>query len=352
MAYNCAQMTPELNKMYRAIHLSSMAYNRTYPNPRVGAVLVHKGQVIGEGFHKYFGGAHAEEECLLSVKPEDQVKIADSTLYVTLEPCNHVGKRGACTDLILKHNIKKVVVASQDPHPLVAGAGIKKLRQNGVEVLCDVLTAEAISQNLYFYHYHTQHRPYIILKWAEDANRKMGHPKKRIQITAPDAADFVMRWRAETQSILVGAQTAITDNPRLTDRSGLGIDPTRLVIDPSLRAYNTEWLHLHDDMAVTFFINNSKNDSSKGLIKVGNEHSIPVHELVSKFYEMGLLVILVEGGAHTLNHFIQKKLYDEIRVIRSRAETEATLDAPSLPADLEATEEIEFSKDVISYYFS
>ncbi len=345
-------MEVQLDKMYRAIHLSSMAYNATYPNPRVGAVLVHNGEVIGEGFHQKYGEPHAEEECIKSVKAKDQKLIADSTLYVTLEPCNHQGKRPACSSLILQHNIKKLVVAAKDPNPIVNGQGLQRLKQEGVEVISGILEEEAISQNLYFHHYHTQQTPYVILKWAEDAEGYIGRQDERIKISAQQTDKFTMRWRAETQSILVGAQTAITDNPRLNNRSGLGVDPIRYVLDPSHRAHQHQPpLQVSNMPPRTFFLHNDKKHIEEGYVYSSTPDSIASADILQRLYEDKVLVVLVEGGSRTLEHFIQQANYDEIRVIKSKHRSTANIAAPKLPSHLEAAEEIESADDIISYYY-
>ncbi len=346
-------MEVQIDKMYRAIHLSSMAYNATYPNPRVGAVLVHKGEVIGEGYHHRYGDAHAEEQCIKSVQPEHQHLIADSTLYLTLEPCNHQGKRPACTSLILSHKIKKLVVATLDPNPVVNGTGVQKLRSEGVEVITGVLEEEAISQNSYFHHYHTQQKPYVILKWAQDAEGNMGRNDARIKISAALTNTFTMRWRAETQSILIGAQTAITDNPQLTNRSGLGVQPIRYVVDPKLRARKHKPpLALSEQAPATVFLHSDAKSPDEGYISNTATAEISTDQILQKLYERDILVVLVEGGARTLEHFIQQDNYDEIRVIKSKHTSSADIPAPKVPVHLDASEEIESADDIISYYYS
>ncbi len=346
-------MEVELDKMYRAIHLSSMAYNATYPNPRVGAVLVHNGIVIGEGFHKKYGGLHAEEECINNVEEKNKKYISESTLYVTLEPCNHIGKRPACTDLILRQAIPKVVIASTDPNPIVEGTGIQKLRESGVEVVTGILEEEAISQNLYFHHFYTQDKTYIILKWAEDKNSMIGSHEGQVSISSPETNEFTMRWRAETQSILVGAQTAITDDPQLTNRSKLGIQPSRIVLDPDLRAWNTQpTLRIFSTPPSTYVFNSKKDIPEKNLLQLGYSNPFSVEEIIEKLTSLHILVAIIEGGATTLQRFIDANAFDEIRVIRSMKETKADIPAPKLPEGLEAREEILIHDDSISYYYA
>ncbi len=337
--------------MYRAIHLSSMAYNRTYPNPRVGAVLAYRGHVIGEGFHKAFGERHAESECLLSVSDEDKKYISHSTLYVTLEPCNHIGKQPPCSDLILNQNIPKVKIACPDPNPLVHQEGIKKLRNAGVEVEVGLLQEEARSQNLYFLYYHENKRPYIILKWAEDANGNIGKRGKRVKISDPETDMFSMRWRSEVQSIMVGKNTALNDNPKLTNRSEVGIDPVRIVIDPKLEVKNHSELHLNHAPPYSYFVNTVTDEPDKFIYKISNKEGvISAQQLVNFLYDRKILVCMIEGGTHLLQHFLDENLFDEIRVIRSKKSTAANIPAPKLPEELELSDEVILMHDHISYY--
>jgi diaminohydroxyphosphoribosylaminopyrimidine deaminase/5-amino-6-(5-phosphoribosylamino)uracil reductase len=209
----------------------------------VGAVLVYEDRIIGEGYHQLYGKAHAEVNCINSVKEEDQPLIARSTIYVSLEPCAHYGKTPPCADLIIARRIPRVVVGCRDPFPEVDGKGIEKLRAAGVEVTVGVLEAECKELNRRFFTFHTQHRPYIVLKWAQSMNGRIaGDGEGRVLISNAYTNRLVHRWRSEEAGILVGTRTALADDPALTARLWNGPDPVRLVIDKELRLPGTTLL--------------------------------------------------------------------------------------------------------------
>jgi diaminohydroxyphosphoribosylaminopyrimidine deaminase/5-amino-6-(5-phosphoribosylamino)uracil reductase len=221
--------------MQRCIELAKLGSGYVAPNPMVGAVLVYKERIIGEGWHQKFGEAHAEVNCINSVKEEDKQFISQSTLYVSLEPCDHFGKTFPCTDLIIKNKIPKVVVGCLDPSAEVNGKGIKKMRSSGVDVQTGIFEKECKELNKRFFIFHTQHRPYIILKWAQTADGKIssanGH---RLLISNSYTNRLVHKWRSEEMSILVGTNTALLDDPELTNRYWHGPSPIRLVVDMDL----------------------------------------------------------------------------------------------------------------------
>ncbi|HZH70213.1 MAG TPA: bifunctional diaminohydroxyphosphoribosylaminopyrimidine deaminase/5-amino-6-(5-phosphoribosylamino)uracil reductase RibD, partial [Flavobacteriaceae bacterium] len=223
--------------MQRALFLAQKGRFTTSPNPRVGAVIVHKNKIIGEGYHRQFGEAHAEPNAVASVK--DKSLLAESTLYVTLEPCSHHGKTPPCVDLILKHKIPEVFIASKDPFEKVNGSGIEKLREAGVNVKIGLLEKEALELNKRFFTFHQKKRPYIILKWAETADGFIGRlqsdPKKEDSwITSAESKQLVHLWRAEEDGILVGSNTALADRPQLDCREVFGKNPLRILIDENL----------------------------------------------------------------------------------------------------------------------
>ena len=208
--------------MYRCIQLAELGAGRTSPNPLVGSVLVHNGTVIGEGYHEYFGGPHAEVNCISSVQQNDRKLIPDSTLYVSLEPCVHHGKTPPCTDLIIREKIYRVVIGCRDPFSEVNGKGIEKLLSHGVAVEFPVLEEIAKEENRRFFTYHLQQRPYVILKWAQSVNQMIsGRSGERIQISNQYSNRLVHKWRSEELGIMVGSQTALNDNPELQTAYGL-----------------------------------------------------------------------------------------------------------------------------------
>ena len=215
-------MTEDEKYMRRCIELAANGRCTTAPNPMVGAVVVHKGRIIGEGYHVHCGEGHAEVNAIRSVRETELLR--ESTIYVSLEPCSHYGKTPPCADLIISKGIPRVVVGCMDPFPLVAGRGIRKLREAGIEVTVGILEEECKALNARFITFNLQHRPYVTLKWAEsadgflDVNRTGGHP---VVLSTPLTAMFVHKQRAEHQAILVGTRTALLDNPSLTDRKSV-----------------------------------------------------------------------------------------------------------------------------------
>ncbi|MFI5128490.1 MAG: bifunctional diaminohydroxyphosphoribosylaminopyrimidine deaminase/5-amino-6-(5-phosphoribosylamino)uracil reductase RibD, partial [Chitinophagales bacterium] len=233
--------------MYRCLELAKLGAGQVAPNPMVGAVLVHDDRIIGEGYHQKYGEAHAEVNCIGQAALSGLTDaISQSTLYVSLEPCSHFGKTPPCTDLIIKHKIPKVVIGCRDPFKEVNGKGIEKLIAAGIEVQQGVLEKECIDLNKRFLTFHTQHRPYIILKWAETADGFMAPPapqggireesvRQRLLISNEYTNRLVHRWRSEEAAILVGTNTIENDDPELTTRLWPGHSPVRLIVDMNLR---------------------------------------------------------------------------------------------------------------------
>ena len=204
--------------MHRCFELARLGAGSTLPNPMVGAVLVHEGRIIGEGWHRQYGGPHAEVNCVAAVAEKDRALIPQATLYCSLEPCFHVGKTPPCVELVLRERIPRVVIANTDPNSKVAGQSVQKLRAAGVEVITSVLEQEGYSLNRIFFTWITEKRPYIVLKWAQSRDGFIGRPGERVAISSPETQRFVHRLRSEIPAILVGSNTALTDNPRLDTR--------------------------------------------------------------------------------------------------------------------------------------
>lgn len=292
--------------MHRCLQLAALAQKHVAPNPMVGAVLVYNDQIIGEGFHQQYGQAHAEVNCLASVADEHRHLIPESTLYVSLEPCAHFGKTPPCADLIVREKIRNVIVASVDPFSKVAGRGIERIRATGATVQVGCLAAAAAALNKRFFFYHKEQRPYIILKWAESANGMVSYADRSpVAISSAQTNRLVHRWRAEEQAILIGAGTAISDDPMLNVRYCDGRQPVKLLIDPYGRVPKTN--RLFNDQADTVVYSNQL------------EPDLPVlPQVLNDAYERQLLSILVEGGTKTLQAFIDENLWNEIRVSRSQ----------------------------------
>jgi diaminohydroxyphosphoribosylaminopyrimidine deaminase/5-amino-6-(5-phosphoribosylamino)uracil reductase len=307
--------------MSRCIQLAELGGGNAAPNPMVGAVLVDENKIIGEGYHQEYGKAHAEVNCINSVSEENIHLIEKSTLYVSLEPCSHFGKTPPCTDLIIKNKIQKVVIGTKDINNKVSGKGIEKLKNEGVEVVTGIFENECKELNKRFFTFHQKQRPYIILKWAQSANGKIGSDNdKRILISNDYSNRLVHKWRSEEAAILVGFNTALKDNPSLTTRLWKGKNPLRIVIDKklnlpaSLKMYREE-TYLTGRQANTAIFNFEKNSIEKNLhyIKIKKENFL--EEILHSIYDLNIQSVLIEGGAKTLQSFIDAGLWDEARVI-------------------------------------
>jgi len=256
-------MTEDNVYIRRCIELAENALGYTAPNPLVGCVIVNSGEIIGEGYHKEFGGNHAEVNAINSVK--DKEKLKSSTLYVNLEPCSHYGKTPPCADLIIKMGIPKVVIGNIDPFKEVAGKGIQKLKDAGVEVISGVLEKDCEELNKRFLTFYKKNRPYIILKWAKTTDGFIS-PEKKITgkpfwITDDKLKPLVHKWRTEEQAIIVGTNTALADDPQLNAREWKGKDPLRIVLDQNLRLPKT--LHLFDKTIPTIVFTSKKSSITK-----------------------------------------------------------------------------------------
>nr|WP_295195533.1 MULTISPECIES: bifunctional diaminohydroxyphosphoribosylaminopyrimidine deaminase/5-amino-6-(5-phosphoribosylamino)uracil reductase RibD [unclassified Sediminibacterium] len=316
--------------MFRCLELARHGAGFVSPNPMVGAVLVYQNRIIGEGWHQMYGGPHAEVNCIRSVSQADEHLIPNSTLYVSLEPCAHFGKTPPCSHLIIEKKIHRVVVACSDPFEAVNGKGIQLLEQAGIEVMTGVLEKEAMDLNNRFFCFHQQNRPYIILKWAQSSDGFIaGISEDRLLITHEQTNRLVHRWRSEEAAILIGTETAIKDNPSLTNRYWLGKSPLRLVVDRQLRL--PENLVMFRDGNPVIIFNEQKNDQQGELrfVKINTDQSF-IDQLFVYCYQNGVQSILVEGGAKLLQSFIDADQWDEARII-----TNTTLQVGSgLPAPM------------------
>ena len=280
----------------------------------VGAVLVHNGKVIGEGYHQQYGGPHAEINCLASVSAENRSLIPESTMYVSLEPCAHYGKTPPCAKRIVDERIRKVIVCNNDPFDAVNGKGFDILKAENIETSSEILAEQGRWVNRRFFCFHEQLRPYIILKWAQTSNGFFAPADhSRFQISNQHSQQLVHKWRTEEAAILVGTTTALNDNPYLTARLWKGEQPLRLVLDRTLRLSSD--LNIFNDDAETWIVNETKNAKAAHITYVQLDFTKDVlQQLLSKLYEAKVLSLIVEGGAALLNSFIQKRLWDEARV--------------------------------------
>ncbi len=296
------------------------------PNPSVGALLVHRNKIIAEGYTSAYGGAHAEVNCIAFAKANAPQLISDSTLYVTLEPCSHFGKTPPCADLVIESGIPRVVIGSIDPFAKVAGRGLKKLIEANIDVTVGILEEECKDVNKRFFTFHQKKRPYVILKWAQSldgfiAPLEKGQ-QKPVWLTNEYSRQLVHKWRSEEQAILIGANTAISDNPSLTTRDWHGVSPVRIVIDTTNSLSRD--LAIFDDQARTIVLN-----------------TMDVSEICAQLYNEGIQSIIIEGGTKTLQRFIESTLWDEARVFTGTATLVDGVTAPKLSKNLkEATSQM------------
>lgn len=285
-------MTDDEKYMSRCLQLARCGRQNAKPNPMVGAVIVADDRVIGEGYHVRCGEGHAEVNAFASVQPEDSCLLKNATLYVSLEPCSHYGKTPPCADLIIRKGVARVVVGCVDPFAEVQGRGIRKLREAGIRVDVGILEDECRWLNRRFFTFHREHRPYIMLKWAQTANGLIDHHGQPLAISTPFTQILSHKLRAEEDAILVGRVTDEREHPQLTVRHWSGPNPQRLVID---RRHPL------------------------------NLQSLYAHQIQS---------LIVEGGAKTLQSFLEQGLWDELRV---ETNLELTVDggtaAPTVPVD-------------------
>jgi len=301
--------------MHRCLELATKGAGYVAPNPLVGALLVHEGRIIGEGFHQKYGEAHAEVNCIESVNPNDKFLIPNSTLYVSLEPCAHFGKTPPCAERIIKEGIQKVVIGCRDPFKEVNGKGIEKLMVAGIEVEQGILEQRCKDLNSRFFVYNLFHRPYIVLKWAATADGKIANTDySRVLISNELSNRLVHKWRTEEAAILVGTRTAHFDDPHLTSRLWPGPNPVRLVVDMELRL--PPMLHLFDQQIRTIVFNKIRHEERENLLYYQVTEDVElVHQVCNALYQLKIQSVLIEGGARLLQSFIDSGYWDEARVI-------------------------------------
>jgi diaminohydroxyphosphoribosylaminopyrimidine deaminase/5-amino-6-(5-phosphoribosylamino)uracil reductase len=292
-------MTTHEKYMQRCLQLAQNGLGTTYPNPLVGSVIVsYTDEILGEGWHKKSGEPHAEVNAVLDAEQKgcNESAFAKAVLYVNLEPCSHTGKTPACASMIIKKGFKKVVIGTLDPHNKVAGKGIAMLEAAGIEVSVGVLEKECDELNKRFFTFHKKKRPYIILKWAETSDGFIAPVQKEEQkpvwITSKHSRQLAHRLRAQEQAILVGAQTILDDDPSLTCREWQGINPTRVVLD-SRNSLENKWNVFNEEAST---------------IKLSSTNPQTIME---QLYNQNIQSVIVEGGARTIQSFIDVHLWDE-----------------------------------------
>ncbi|MEO9532044.1 MAG: bifunctional diaminohydroxyphosphoribosylaminopyrimidine deaminase/5-amino-6-(5-phosphoribosylamino)uracil reductase RibD [Crocinitomicaceae bacterium] len=310
--------------MRRCLDLAKRGAGFVAPNPMVGSVIVLDNKIIGEGFHKEYGQAHAEVNAVHSVQDKSTLKA--STIYINLEPCAHFGKTPPCADLIVEHQIKRVVIGCIDSYSEVAGKGIEKLEKAGIEVTVGVLEKESLNLNRRFFTFHNKKRPYIILKWAQSADGFLDKVRAPGEnginwITQPATKQLVHKWRHEEAAILVGKNTVVNDNPNLTCRDYPGKNPTRLVIDAK-NELNLDNFNIGSTEAPTIKL-------------TGNQ--LEIGDILKVLHEANLQSVIIEGGAFTINKFLDAGIWDEARVLHGTPFFKSGLNAPkieNIPAEI------------------
>ncbi|PHR14631.1 MAG: riboflavin biosynthesis protein RibD [Aequorivita sp.] len=317
--------------MLRCIQLAKNGLGTTYPNPLVGSVVVHNDKIIGEGWHYKAGLAHAEVNAIASVSETSLLK--EATIYVSLEPCSHYGKTPPCAHLIIESGIKKVVVGSLDPNPKVAGRGIKRLMDAGCEVIVGVLEKKCNELNKRFFTFHQKRRPYIFLKWAQTADgfiapkEEVRNQTKPVWITNEFSRQLVHKMRSEEQAILVGTTTVLHDNPCLTVREWAGENPTRIVIDRSLRIPKD--FSVFDASAQTIIFNEKETGTSENIEFEKIDFSEPLpQQICEALLRRNIQSVIIEGGAKTLQTFIDANLWDEAFVFKGISNFEQGVKGP------------------------
>ena len=329
----------------RCIELAQKATGKTYPNPLVGAVIVHNGKIIGEGFHQKAGEPHAEINAINSVKKPEL--LPESTIYVSLEPCAHFGKTPPCSFKLREIGFKKVVIGAMDSHDKVNGKGKKILMDAGIETLSGILENKCRELNKRFFTFHEKKRPFIILKWAESNDGFIDKNFQPAKISNELASQFVHQIRSEEHAILVGTQTALIDNPSLTTRLVEGRNPVRILIDFDLKVPQN--FKIYNDEAPTLIFNQEKeaDEGNIKFIKISKENFL--EELMQKLFENQIQSVLVEGGSRTLQTFINANLWDETIIIKNEnLILENGTKAPNFEGNL--TEEKIFRDNKISFY--
>jgi diaminohydroxyphosphoribosylaminopyrimidine deaminase/5-amino-6-(5-phosphoribosylamino)uracil reductase len=320
--------------MQRCLDLAALGMGNVSPNPMVGAMIVHNDRIIGEGYHQKYGEAHAEVNAVNQVisRYDDAVDLLkQSTIYVSLEPCAHYGKTPPCADLIIKHRIPKVVVGCRDPFDQVDGKGIEKLKDAGIEVIVGVLEEECKWLNRRFFTRVQKHRPYIILKWAQTEDGFFApDDHQQYWITGPESRKLVHQWRGEEDAVLVGTHTVAIDNPQLNVRYGNGKSPKRVVIDRKLML--DKGLNVFDQSVETLVFNEVKTDidgKNKYIALEDFDRYVPQY-ILYQLYLQDIQSVIIEGGAYTLNTFIEAGLWDEARIFTGNTTLLKGIKAPQI----------------------
>ncbi len=302
--------------MRRALQLALNGLGQTSPNPMVGAVIVHRGKIIGEGFHRRFSESHAEVNAINSVR--DRGLLPESTMYVTLEPCSHYGKTPPCASLIIDSKIKRVVVGTQDPFEQVKGRGIRMLEQAGVRVVKNLLEEECLRLNRPFITAHTLKRPFVTLKWAQSndgfMDRSRESSNQRALFSTPLSLVFIHKLRSVNDAILTGSGTVIADDPRLDCRAWHGRTPRCVILDRSGKVPSTAKVFSNPQRETVYFTSVARKDLPTWVKTIAISRQTQLEEVLGRLYSLGVTSVLVEGGGRLLRSFIAENLWDAARI--------------------------------------
>ena len=334
------------NFMNKCLKLAKKGRGKTSPNPMVGCVIVHNNKVIGEGYHEKYGHQHAEVNAINSVKNKNLLK--ESVLYVNLEPCAHHGKTPPCSDLIINNNIPKVIIGCKDSFIEVSGKGIEKMKRHNIDVKVGVLEKECLDLNKRFFTFHDKRRPYIILKWAKSKDNLIApiNQKEKFWMTSNSSKKLVHKWRSYEDAILIGSRTAKIDNPHLTVREIQGKNPIRIIINQNLNLPLD--LNIYNDEAKTIIYNAIRNDQIKLNKFIKIDFNNLIKSVLKSLYKQKIQSLIIEGGAHTINTFIQQGIWDEARVFTANKNLKSGLPTPVIKKKPFSIKKIE--QDIIEMY--
>lgn len=323
--------------MQRALDLAQLSLGAVSPNPMVGCVIVHNNKIIGEGRHERYGAAHAEVNAVASVV--DPLLLSESTVYVNLEPCSHFGKTPPCADMLVKHRVKKVVIANTDPNPLVSGKGIEKLKTAGIEVVTGILETQGRELNKRFLTFMEKKRPYLILKWAETSDGFIARENFDSKwISNEHSRKLVHKWRSEEDAVLVGTGTALHDNPALTVRDWAGRNPVRIVIDRFGKL--PQELALFDGSQQTICYTTHRDESARNLEVVKLPETDFITAMLDDLFKRNVQSVIIEGGATTLSQFLKERLWDEARIFTSPEQFGSGIASPKFTGNLMSRESV------------
>lgn len=310
---------PEEKFLQRCLDLGKSGAGNVSPNPMVGAILVYEDAIIGEGFHEIYGGAHAEVNAFRQAEKLFADRIADATLYVSLEPCSIFGKTPPCSDLIIEKKVKKVVVATLDQTPEVNGNGVKKLSESGVEVNITGGNLAVNELSAIRNTFAAKNRPYVILKFAQSNDGFIGRAGEKIWLTNAFSKRLVHKWRSETDAIMIGTKTALTDDPELTTRLYFGKSPVRILLDKNLIV--PSGAKIFNSASRTLVVTEKEippdNPAAEFLQLPFDENLLPT--VLTELAKRKITSLLVEGGAKTIQAFLDKNLWDEARIFKTES---------------------------------